>query len=116
MQMRKVASAALGAFMAGATLAAPVFAADYTLDDFPAPFVVGGETDFVIVVGADALSSDSAGAADVVAGIVSGTSDEDDTVTVTGETWRVEEPGDDLNYNESFSGIDQSLDETDLPS
>lgn len=63
MQLKKaIAAGALGALMAGSTLA---FAA--SLSDFPAPFVQTGTPNFLVVVGATAQVSDVVGAIDVAA-------------------------------------------------
>ncbi|QQG39681.1 MAG: S-layer protein [Candidatus Aenigmatarchaeota archaeon] len=65
MQLRKLASTAVGALLAGATLAVPALGA--SLDDLPSPFVSDGEADFTIVVGADANAADIVGAVDIAA-------------------------------------------------
>jgi hypothetical protein len=63
MQLKKaLAAGALGALMAGSTLA---FAA--SLSDFPAPFVSAGTPNFLVVVGASAQVSDVVGAVDIAA-------------------------------------------------
>lgn len=63
MQLKKaLAAGALGALMAGSTLA---FAA--SLSDFPAPFVQAGASNFLVVVGASAQVSDVVGAVDIAA-------------------------------------------------
>ncbi|MBI5355141.1 MAG: hypothetical protein HZB68_01670 [Candidatus Aenigmarchaeota archaeon] len=70
MQFKRVAATAIGALLAGATIAMPVLGAT-DLSNFPAPFVDGGKANFVIVVGsggeAAGLASDIAGAIDIAA-------------------------------------------------
>ncbi len=70
MQFKRVAATALGAIMAGATLAVPILGAT-DLSNFPAPFVDGGKANFMIVVGssgdAAGLAGDIAGAIDIAA-------------------------------------------------
>lgn len=62
--LRKIGATLLGATMAGASVMAPVFAAA-DLQDYPAPFIDNGATNFLIVVGANAKSDDIAGAINV---------------------------------------------------
>lgn len=114
MQLRKLASTAVGALLAGSSIAMPALGA--TLDDLPAPFVADGQADFVVVVGADAATADVVGAIDIVARLGGETvvTEEDEDVSATGDAWRVEETGDDLNYDEAFGGVDGTVDETEL--
>lgn len=65
MQLRKLASTAIGALLAGSSFAVPALAS--TLEDLPAPFVEGGEANFVVVVGAAADTADVVGAIDIAA-------------------------------------------------
>ncbi|MBI4017661.1 MAG: S-layer protein [Candidatus Aenigmarchaeota archaeon] len=65
MQIRKIASTAVGALLAGATFAVPALGA--TLDGLPAPFVSGSAANFVVVVGAGAATADVIGAVDIAA-------------------------------------------------
>jgi hypothetical protein len=54
----------MGALMTGASIA-PAMAADYTLADYPAPFIDNGNTNFLIVVGSGADPADVAGAINI---------------------------------------------------
>lgn len=89
MQFKRVAATAIGALLAGATIAMPVLGAT-DLSNFPAPFVDGGKANFVIVVGsggeAAGLASDIAGAIDIAArmGGESYTASTGGTATVSG--------------------------------
>ncbi len=122
MQLRKVAAGALGALMAGMSLAGAALAADYTLSDFPAPFVENGTPNFLIVVGsggsAAGIASDIAGSLNIAArlgGETVTTEGGEGETTVTGESKKIESPGEDLNYGEDFEDVDATLDKTDLP-
>jgi hypothetical protein len=64
MNIRKLGATLLGATMAGAAFMAPALAAS-DLQNYPAPFVDNGNTNFVIVVGANANPADIAGAINV---------------------------------------------------
>ncbi|MEM7817310.1 MAG: S-layer protein [Candidatus Aenigmatarchaeota archaeon] len=116
---RAIAAGALGALMAGSTLA---FAA--SLADFPAPFVEDGASNFLVVVGEAAATSDVVGAIDLAARlggepVISETK----TVaaagvgeTVTGEGKQVKAPGEDFNYGEDINDVmATAFDKTDLP-
>ena len=116
---RAIAAGALGALMAGSTLA---FAA--SLADFPAPFVEDGASNFLVVVGEAAATSDVVGAIDLAARlggepVVSETK----TVaaagageTVTGEGKQIRAPGEDFNYGESIVDVAATaFDDSDLP-
>jgi len=115
-----------GAVMLGATMMHAAFAASsYTLADFPAPFVAAGKGDFTIVVGQDAKPDDIIGAVDVGVGLQAssgGTSGQAAGV-ISGETVKVEEPGNPLNLEnpagtnfETFKDVmGAGLDDSDLP-
>lgn len=64
MNIRKLGATLLGATMAGAAFMAPALAAS-DLQDYPAPFVQDGNTNFLIVVGAAANPADIVGAINV---------------------------------------------------
>jgi len=113
---RAIAAGALGALMAGSTLA---FAA--SLSDFPAPFVQAGAANFLMVVGETAATSDVVGAIDLAARL-GGEPVTEETETVSTGTVaaagmtngaRVEEPGQDLNYGNSIADI-EGFDSRDL--
>ncbi|MCD6367660.1 MAG: S-layer protein [Candidatus Aenigmarchaeota archaeon] len=122
MQLRKVAAVALGALMAGVSVAGAALAADYTLSDFPAPFVENGTPNFIIVIGsagtASGIASDMVGAIDIAARLGG------ETVTTTGGTSgttvsggvQVKTAGDDLNYGEHIADIiSTGFSDTDFP-
>jgi hypothetical protein len=58
--IKRIGACVLGTVMTGASLLAPALAAD--LSDYPAPFITDGTTNFLIVVGANAATSDVVGA------------------------------------------------------
>jgi len=64
MNIRKLGATLLGATMAGAAFMAPALAAS-DLQNYPAPFVDNGNTNFLIVVGADSNPADIVGAINV---------------------------------------------------
>jgi len=86
MQPKRLGASILGAVLAGASIAAPVLAAsNYTLGDYPKPFVTDGETNFLIVVGARAKPIDVVGAIDIAARL-GAEPGEEKTITVSGTT------------------------------
>ncbi|MCD6477577.1 MAG: S-layer protein [Candidatus Aenigmarchaeota archaeon] len=108
MQLRKIGAMALGALMAGVSMAGAALAADYTLSDFPAPFVENGTPNFLIVVGsggtAAGIASDMVGAINIAARLGG------ETVTTTGGTVgttvsegvKIASPGEDFNYGDNI--------------
>ncbi len=94
--------------MAAMPLAGSVLAVDYTLGDFPAPFVSDGTANFLIVVGsggtASGIAQDLAGLINVAVrlGGETVTTEGGEDVTVTGGT-KVESPNTDLTYNDAFN-------------
>jgi len=62
-KIKRIGAGILGTIMAGASLLAPAMAAD--LSDYPQPFVTDGDTNFLMVVGADASPSDVVGAINI---------------------------------------------------
>jgi hypothetical protein len=67
MNFKKLAAMLIGSIMAAMPLAGSVLAADYTLADFPAPFVVGNQANFLIVVGSGGTA---AGIANDLSGLI----------------------------------------------
>jgi len=65
MNMKKIGATLLGVTMAGAAFMVPAMAATYSLQDYPAPFVDNGNTNFLIVVGQNANPADIVGAINV---------------------------------------------------
>ena len=84
MQPRRLGASLLGAVLAGASIAFPALAAsNYTLGDYPKPFVTDGSTNFLIVVGANAKPIDVVGAIDIAARL-GAEPGEEKTITVSG--------------------------------
>lgn len=111
MQLRKVAAVALGTLMAGMSLVGAALAADYTLSDFPAPFVENGTPNFIIAIGsagtASGIASDMVGAIDIAARLggetVTTTGGEEGTIVSEGV--KVKASGEDLNYGEDIYDV-----------
>jgi hypothetical protein len=106
---KKLAATLMGAIMALMPLAGSALA-DYTLGDFPAPFVVGNTANFLIIVGsggtAAGIASDLSGLINVAArlGGETVTTEGAGTVSVS-EGVKVAAPGSDLNYGEDIFDI-----------
>jgi len=124
--IKRIAAISMGAVMVGTSVMSAVHAAtSYTLADFPAPFVAAGKGDFTIVVGQDAKPDDIIGAVDVGVGLQASSSGVSGQAAgvVSGETVKVEEPGNPLNFEnpgstgaETFKDvIGAGLDDSDLP-
>jgi len=65
LNIRKLGATLLGATMAASAFMVPAMAATASLQDYPAPFVDNGNTNFLIVVGANANPADIVGAINV---------------------------------------------------
>jgi hypothetical protein len=65
LNIRKLGATLVGATMAGAAFMVPAMAATASLQDYPAPFVDNGNTNFLIVVGQNANPGDIVGAINV---------------------------------------------------
>jgi len=124
--IKRIAAISMGAVMVGTSVMSAVHAAtSYTLADFPAPFVAAGKGDFTIVVGQDAKPDDIIGAVDVGVGLQasSGGVAGQAAGVISGETVKIEEPGNPLNFvdpagaaSETFNDvIGAGLDDSDLP-
>ena len=116
--IKRIAAISVGALMMGTTLMSAVAAAPYTLADFPAPFVAAGKGDFTIVVGQDAKPDDIIGAVDVGVGLQasSGGASGQAAGVISGETVKIEQPGDALNFGDTFEDVTPAgLDDSDLP-
>lgn len=106
----KLAATLMGAIMAIVPLAGSALAADYTLANFPAPFVEGGTPNFLIVVGsggtASGIASDLSGLLNVAVrlGGETVTTEGGGATTVEGGI-QVAVPGSDLNYGEAIADI-----------
>jgi len=124
--IKRIAAISMGAVMVGTSVMSAVHAAtSYTLADFPAPFVAAGKGDFTIVVGQDAKPDDIIGAVDVGVGLQasSGGSAGQGSQTISGETVKIESPGNPLNLQIPAGGAEETfknvmgagLDDSDLP-
>lgn len=104
--LKKLAAMLVGLLMAAMPLAGSALA-DYTLADFPAPFVESGTPNFLIVVGsggtAAGIAQDLAGLINVAArlGGETVTTEGAGTEMVTGGA-KIEAPGTDLTYNDKL--------------
>jgi len=117
--IKRIAAISMGAVMVGTSVMSAVHAAtSYTLADFPAPFVAAGKGDFTIVVGQDAKPDDIIGAVDVGVGLQAsgGGASGQAAGVISGETVKIEEPGDPLNLGDTFEDVTPAgLDDSDLP-
>jgi len=64
-KIKAIGASVLGTAMLGATVFAPVAMASYALEDYPAPFIDNGNTNFLMVVGGAANPADVVGAINV---------------------------------------------------
>lgn len=117
---KKLAAMLIGALMAAMPLAGSALA-DYTLGDFPAPFVEGGTAGFLIVVGsggtAAGIAQDLAGLINVAArlGGETVTTEGGSAVSISGGV-QIIAPGTKFNYNnDSFHLRPTGLGDSDLP-
>ncbi len=113
MNFKKLAATLIGALMAAMPLAGSALAADYTLADFPAPFIEGGTPNFLIVIGsggtASGIANDLAGLINVAARLGGETvSTEGEETVVTGGL-KVEAPGVDFLYEAASDEISEVL-------
>ena len=90
--LKRIGAGFLGAVMVGASLLVPAaIAENYTLADYPAPFVTDGATDMLIVVGEKADPADVVGAINIAVRLGSEPGETKElgttgtTTTVTGE-------------------------------
>lgn len=112
--IKKVAAIGVGASMLGATL---VGAAAANLGNYPDMLITGGSFDGVIVLGDNAIASDTLGAVDIATGLtVSGSSGSSSTsgVTIAGGSV-IRTSGNELNINEALSDVESTLDESEIP-
>ncbi len=108
--IKKIAALGVGLSMLGTTVLGAM-AAD--LGDYPAPlFIQNGEFNGVIVLGDNAISSDTLGAIDIATSLQYGGGS---TETSISNGVKIEASGNDLNINESMADIDTTLDDADLP-
>jgi len=112
--IKKVAAIGVGASMLGATL---VGAAAANLGNYPDMLISGGSFDGVIVLGDNAIASDTLGAVDIATGLtVSGSSGSSSSagVTIAGGSV-IGTSGDDLNIDESIVDVESDSDVSDIP-
>lgn len=121
--IKRIAALGIGASMMGATLMGAM-AAD--LKDYPGMFITDdGHFDGLLVVGQEALATDTIGVTNIALGLqkaavtktlVCGSGSATRT-SVSGEQVLIEKTGDELNINEYLADIqDTDLDDGDLPS
>ncbi len=114
--IKKVAAIGLGASMLGATVMGAV-AAD--LSDYPSPLVIqDGVFNGVIVLGDNAISSDTLGAIDIATGLqfssTTASSGSGAVVTISDGS-SLGSSGNDLNIGEAFASIEGDVDNSELP-
>jgi hypothetical protein len=109
MNFKKLAAMFIGTIMAAMPLAGSALA-DYTLGDFPEPFVIGNSANFLIVVGsggsASGIANDLAGLLNVAVRLGGETvTTEGGATTTVSEGVKVAAPGSDLNYGEDIYDV-----------
>jgi len=117
--IKKVAAVGAGVALLGATLTSAV-ALD--LSEYPAPFVMDGEynTDNALVVGRNALASDTLGVANIArqlqfeSKVCTPGSTVAGAVTVSGDSVEISRSGDLLELRESVASVRQTLTEVEL--
>ena len=86
LNLKGVIAGTIGAVMAASTLLVPVMAANtYSLSDYPQPFVTDGQTNMLIVVGADASPADVVGAINIAVRLGSEPSETKTVATAGGQ-------------------------------
>jgi len=104
-KFKKVLSVLASTVMLTSTMAAAMY---------PAPFVVSGTADGAIVVGANSASSDWAAAIDLQQDLNNQVTTEEGSVSVTGDSVRLERSTDKFNLANNMSSFYTKLDETEL--
>jgi hypothetical protein len=108
--IKKAVASVMGAATMCMSLAVPAMATDYDLADYPAPFV-NGDTNFLMVVGEDAMAADIAGGIDVAVRLGAENGDEvtcgSDSTSVSGGKDK------EIAINEDLSAFG-NLDDNDL--
>ena len=114
--VKKLVALGTGATMVGAT----IMGAMADLSTYPAPFVMDGVVDTMIVVGATAKTMDTLGAIDIAASLQAtavtpaGTGSSGGTVTLTGDNVAISRSSDMLEMNESLGDVRKTLGANDL--
>jgi len=122
--LKRIGAGFLGAVMVGASLLVPAaIAENYTLADYPAPFVTDGSTDMLIVVGEKADPADVVGAINIAVRLGSEPGETKElgttgtTTTVTGEGRAVATTNTKIYLGDSLgkSGLRTTMTKDDLP-
>jgi len=109
MKFKKIMSVIASAVMLSSTIG---FAAAAS---FPEPFVSGGTADGAVIVGANAAVTDWSAAIDLQTSLQALVTTSSSTTTVAGTAWQVKTSSDDLELNESISGVESYIGSDDLP-
>lgn len=114
---KKIVAVSAGIGLAGATLMSAMAAAP-DLANYPSDFIVDGQFDGKIVVGAAAASQDIIGAIDIASSLQAASTSPveggDSTTVVEGDAKQVAEPGDMLEIGEKVSDVLEILSGDDL--
>ncbi len=119
--IKRIVALGTGATMVGATILGAMAQADYTLADYPQPFIEDGSFNGLIVVGAEAKTEDVLGSIDIATSLqysatvkkaVPGTGT---TIDVEGEGVKIETDSNEVAIGDSLQSIKSDLDEQDLP-
>ena len=115
--VKRIIALGTGAAMLGATVLGAMAAAD--LSAYPKPFVDNGKFNGLIVVGANAIGTDTLGAADILASLqaantvtetISGT-----TETVVEGGVKIETSASKLFYGNNLSSVKETFTKTEFP-
>ncbi|MBW3014380.1 S-layer protein [Candidatus Woesearchaeota archaeon] len=118
--IKKIAAIGAGVSMVGATL---LGAAAQDLSEYPAPFVMDGVANTILVIGAQAKTIDTVGAADVWVSIgqsavetaaPADTARGGTTLTLSGDTMEIGEPNDLLELGENIGNVRETVTEFEL--
>ncbi|MDP7323814.1 MAG: hypothetical protein QF632_03575 [Candidatus Woesearchaeota archaeon] len=114
--VKKIVALGTGATMLGATLMGAM-AAD--LADYPAPFISDGKFSGVLIIGDDAKVEDVVGVSDIAVSLQFAATKKTDTTAgsaagITGDVFKIEASGDDLNLIEGLSDVKDVLDSSSL--
>ncbi|MBD3259615.1 S-layer protein [Candidatus Woesearchaeota archaeon] len=120
--IKKIAALGAGLGMAGATL---MGAMAFDLAEFPSPFVEDGVFNTLVVIGANAKTIDTIGAADIVAALqaasvselgegLMGTERGGSILTVSGDSVEIGEPSDLLELGEPVGNVRETITEFEL--
>jgi len=118
--IKKIAALGAGLGMAGATL---MGAMAFDLGEFPSPFVEDGMFNTLVVIGANAKTIDTIGAADIVGALqaasvsevgAGGTERGGSVLTVSGDVVEIGEPSDLLELGEPVGDVRETVTEFEL--